>query len=74
MSLFAPVLSVLNTIVPFLFVLTVVVFVHEMGHFLVGRLCGVKVDVFSLGFGPELFARLDRWGTRWGVAAIPLGG
>ena len=74
MSLFDPVLSVLNTIVPFLFVLTVVVFVHEMGHFLVGRLCGVKVDVFSLGFGPELFARVDRWGTRWRVAAIPLGG
>ncbi len=74
MSLFDPVLSVLGTIVPFLFVLTVVVFFHEMGHFLVGRLCGVKVDAFSLGFGPELFARVDRWGTRWRIAAIPLGG
>ena len=74
MSLFDPVLSVIGTIVPFLFVLTVVVFVHEMGHFLVGRLCGVKVDAFSLGFGPELFARVDRWGTRWRIGAIPLGG
>ena len=74
MSLFDPVLAVVDTIVPFLFVLTVVVFFHEMGHFLVGRLCGVKVDAFSLGFGPELFARVDRWGTRWRIAAIPLGG
>ncbi len=74
MSLFDPVLAVIETIIPFLFVLTVVVFFHEMGHFLVGRLCGVKVDAFSLGFGPELFARVDRWGTRWRIAAIPLGG
>ena len=43
-------------IIPFLFVLTVVVFFHELGHFLVGRWCGIKVDAFSLGFGPELFA------------------
>lgn len=61
-------------VVPFVIVLSVVVFVHEFGHFIVGRWCGVKVDAFSIGFGPELFARIDRFGTRWRVAAIPLGG
>ncbi len=61
-------------IVPFVFVLSIVVFFHELGHFLVGRWCGVKVDVFSLGFGPELFARTDKHGTKWRVAAVPLGG
>jgi regulator of sigma E protease len=61
-------------ILPFLFVLTVVVFVHELGHFLVGRWCGIQVDAFSLGFGHELFAFVDRKGTRWRVAALPLGG
>ncbi len=74
MSLFGPVLTLLYTIVPFVFVMTVVVFFHELGHFLVGRWCGVQVDVFSIGFGPELFARTDRHGTRWRVAAVPLGG
>jgi regulator of sigma E protease len=61
-------------IVPFLFVLTIVVFFHELGHFIVARLCGVRVLVFSIGFGPELFGFNDRHGTRWKVAAIPLGG
>jgi regulator of sigma E protease len=61
-------------IVPFVIVLSVVVFVHEYGHFIVGRLCGIKVDAFSLGFGPELFAFLDKHGTRWKISAIPLGG
>lgn len=61
-------------IVPFVVVLGVVVFVHEYGHFIVGRLCGVKVDAFSLGFGPELFAFEDRYATRWKISAIPLGG
>ncbi|MFN0263521.1 RIP metalloprotease RseP [Tepidamorphus sp. 3E244] len=64
----------LGYILPFLFVLTVVVFFHELGHFLVARWCGVKVDAFSVGFGPELFGWNDRHGTRWRVAAIPLGG
>lgn len=58
----------------FLFVLTVVVFFHELGHFLVARWVGVKVEVFSVGFGPELFGFTDRKGTRWKVAALPLGG
>ncbi|MCA1453251.1 RIP metalloprotease RseP [Bradyrhizobium sp. BRP22] len=61
-------------VVPFLFVLTIVVFFHELGHFLVARWVGVKVVTFSLGFGPELFGFNDRHGTRWKVSAIPLGG
>jgi regulator of sigma E protease len=61
-------------VIPFVFVLTVVVFFHELGHFLVGRWCGIKVDAFSIGFGPELFAFTDRKGTRWRLAALPLGG
>ncbi len=65
---------VIGTLVPFLFVLTVVVFVHEMGHYLVGRWCGIGVQAFSVGFGPELFGFNDRRGTRWKLCAIPLGG
>ncbi|HWP27799.1 MAG TPA: RIP metalloprotease RseP [Xanthobacteraceae bacterium] len=60
--------------IPFLFVLTIVVFFHELGHFLVARLCGVRVLVFSIGFGPELFGFNDRHDTRWKFALIPLGG
>ena len=66
--------NLLGYIVPFLFVLTVVVFIHEMGHFLVGRWCGVGVTSFSIGFGPELIGFNDRRGTRWKISAIPLGG
>lgn len=65
---------VLGTLVPFLFVLTVVVFVHEMGHYLVGRWCGIGVKAFSIGFGPELLGFNDSHGTRWKLCAIPLGG
>ena len=64
----------LQYIVPFLIILTVVVFVHEFGHFRVARACGVRVDVFSVGFGPELFGWNDKHGTRWKFSAIPLGG
>ena len=60
--------------VPFMFVLSVVVFFHELGHFLVARWCGVRVLVFSIGFGPELIGFDDRHGTRWKISAIPLGG
>ena len=60
--------------VPFLFVLTIVVFFHELGHFLVARWAGVRVLTFSLGFGPELVGFNDRHGTRWKISAIPLGG
>ncbi len=63
-----------GTVLPFLVVLSVIVFVHEMGHFLVGRWCGVKVEVFSIGFGRELFGRTDRLGTHWKFCVIPLGG
>ena len=60
--------------VPFLFVLTIVVFFHELGHFLVARWAGVRVLTFSLGFGPELVGFFDRHGTRWKISAVPLGG
>jgi len=63
-----------GTIVPFLFVLTVVVFVHEMGHYLIGRWCGIGASAFSIGFGPELIGFTDKHGTRWKLSAIPLGG
>ena len=66
--------GLLGYIVPFLFVLTIVVFFHELGHFLVARWAGVKVLTFSLGFGPELAGFNDRHGTRWKISAIPLGG
>lgn len=61
-------------ILPFLFVLGIIVFVHEMGHFLVARWCNVAVEAFSIGFGPELFGWNDRNGTRWKLSVIPLGG
>jgi regulator of sigma E protease len=65
---------IFDWVLPFLVVLTVLIFVHELGHYLVARLCGVMVEVFSIGFGPELFGWTDRSGTRWKVSAIPLGG
>jgi regulator of sigma E protease len=61
-------------VIPFLFGLGIVVFFHELGHFLVARWVGVKVLVFSVGFGPELAGFTDRHGTRWKLAAVPLGG
>ncbi|WP_114390974.1 RIP metalloprotease RseP [Notoacmeibacter marinus] len=64
----------IGTILPFLFVILVVVFVHEMGHYLVGRWCGIGATTFSLGFGPEIAGFTDRGGTRWKLSAIPLGG
>lgn len=67
-------LSFFGYLLPFLFVLALVVFIHEMGHFLVGRYFGVKVETFSLGFGPRLFRRYDKHGTEWAISAIPLGG
>ena len=66
--------GLIGYIIPFLFVLTIVVFFHELGHFLVARWNGVKVLTFSLGFGPELAGFNDRHGTRWKLSAIPLGG
>jgi regulator of sigma E protease len=74
MSVFSNLWAFAGYVGPFLLVLGIVVFFHELGHFQVGRWCGVKADVFSLGFGPEVYGRVDRHGTRWRLALIPLGG
>ena len=66
--------GLIGYVVPFLFVLTIVVFFHELGHFLMARWCGIKVLVFSIGFGPEITGFNDRYGTRWKISAVPLGG
>lgn len=58
----------------FVLVLSILVFVHEFGHYAMARLCGVRVETFSIGFGKELFGRTDKHGTRWKFALIPLGG
>ncbi len=62
------------TLVAFVVALSVIVAVHEYGHYIVGRWSGIHADVFSLGFGPVLFARVDRRGTKWQIALLPLGG
>ncbi len=63
-----------ETVIPFLVVLTILVFVHELGHYWVARRNGVRVEVFSIGFGPELTGWTDSHGTRWKISAVPLGG
>src|SRR5258708_2294652 len=69
------IVSLFTTYLPyFVLVLTLLVFVHEFGHYWVGRRFGIHAEVFSIGFGPELFGWTDRQGTRWKIAAIPLGG
>lgn len=60
--------------VPFLIALTLLIFFHELGHYWVARRNGVRIDVFSIGFGPELFGWNDNAGTRWKISAVPLGG
>ena len=65
---------IIGTGLPFLFVLTVVVFFHELGHFLVARWNGVGVSKFAVGFGPDICGFTDNKGTRWALSAIPLGG
>jgi regulator of sigma E protease len=67
-------MNVWDYVIVFLAILTVVVFVHELGHYLVARWCGVKIETFSIGFGPELFGWYDKSGTRWRISALPLGG
>ena len=64
----------LSTVIPFAVVLGIVVAVHEYGHYIVARWCGIHSEVFSIGFGPVLWSRTDRRGTLWQLAAIPLGG
>ncbi len=61
-------------IVVFLIVLTILVFVHELGHYVLARRNGVRIEVFSIGFGPEIYGWNDRAGTRWKISAVPLGG
>ena len=66
--------GLLWTLAFFILAIGIIVFVHEYGHYIVGRWSGIHAEVFSLGFGPVLFNRIDRRGTRWQIAAIPLGG
>ncbi len=69
--------SLINAIIyvtSFLAMLSILVFVHEWGHFIVARMNGVRVDVFSIGFGPEIWGRTDKKGTRWKISYVPLGG
>jgi regulator of sigma E protease len=69
-----PLTTIITYAIPFLVALTLIVFVHEYGHFKIARLCGVKVDTFAIGFGRELWGRTDRHGTRWKIGWLPLGG
>lgn len=66
--------NVLYTLGAFVVALSIIVAVHEFGHYIVGRWSGIKAEVFSLGFGPKLISRVDRHGTRWQIALVPLGG
>ena len=69
------IVSLFTTYLPyFVLVLTLLVFVHEFGHYWVGRRFGIHAEVFSIGFGPELLGWTDRHGTRWKISAVPLGG
>jgi regulator of sigma E protease len=66
--------SLLYNVIPFIFIITIIVFIHEFGHFWVARRVGVRVEVFSIGFGKELFGFNDKHGTRWKFCLIPMGG
>lgn len=66
--------GLIYTVIAFVVALLIIVFVHEYGHYIIGRWSGIRADVFSLGFGPVIFARTDRHGTRWQLAALPFGG
>jgi len=65
---------VLHYVLPFILLVTPVVFFHELGHFSFARLFGVRVETFSIGFGPAIVSWMDRKGTRWKISWIPLGG
>jgi regulator of sigma E protease len=65
---------ILHNFFAFVVVISLIVFIHEFGHFIVARLCGVKVEEFSLGFGPELFSYNDKKSTRWKICLLPFGG
>uniref|UniRef100_UPI003B51DE48 RIP metalloprotease RseP n=1 Tax=Roseovarius indicus TaxID=540747 RepID=UPI003B51DE48 len=66
--------GVFMTVVAFIVALSIIVAIHEYGHYIVGRWCGIKAEVFSLGFGPVIWSRVDKHGTRWQFAALPFGG
>lgn len=66
--------TILQSFAAFVVVISVIVFIHEFGHYIVAKLCGVRITTFSLGFGKELFGWNDKSGTRWKVSALPLGG
>ena len=63
-----------RAVIAFVFILSVIVFIHEMGHYLIARWNGVRVEVFSIGFGRELIGWDDRFGTRWKISLLPFGG
>ena len=63
-----------SLIIPFLIVISIVVFIHEYGHYIVGRWCGIHAEVFSVGMGRPIFSRIDKKGTKWQLSLIPLGG
>ncbi len=67
-------INTLYYVIPFVVLLGILVFVHEFGHFIVARLCGVQVETFSIGFGKTLWSRKDKRGTEWKISAVPLGG
>ena len=62
------------SLVSFIVALSIIVFIHEFGHYIVGRWCGIDAEVFSIGFGPVLLSRKDKHGTMWQIALLPLGG
>jgi regulator of sigma E protease len=74
LSLFSALGGSLTTFVAFVVALSIIVAVHEYGHYIVGRWSGIEAEVFSLGFGPVIFSRVDKRGTRWQLAALPFGG
>ncbi len=74
MDIFAAIGGTAWTVFFFIVALSIIVFVHEYGHYIVGRWSGIHSEVFSIGFGPVLYSRTDTRGTRWQIAAIPFGG
>jgi regulator of sigma E protease len=66
--------SIFQTLLAFVVALSIIVAIHEYGHYIIGRISGIRAEVFSLGFGPVLFSRVDKHGTRWQLAALPFGG
>ena len=66
--------NLLITVMAFILCLSIIVFVHEFGHYYIGKLSGIHAEVFSIGFGPVLLSYNDKNGTKWQISAFPLGG